>query len=156
MNLLALGAALALAGVAAAQQEPWSGDGWAPTHGRGMGLGRTEGPVSIDLFQSGDDYTVSVLVRRCGGPRDARAFETDVDGGPAQSRELNVAIVRMLGEARRLCGVGEDLTARIADGFEPAFAAYLHEQSTMDMGGLDLNMIDLNAADCAGGGCNVM
>ena len=79
-----------------------------------------------------------------------------MDGSPGQSRELNAAIVRTLGEAGRFCGVAQDLAARIADGFEPAFAAYLREQAEMDSGGLDMNMIDLNAAECPSGACNAM
>ena len=154
---------IALAGIAlaaAAAQAQWQGQGWGPGYGGGMGLGRADGPVSIDVSQIEGGYTVAVTVSGCGGIRDYRSFGTDVAEGEGQERDLAAATTRLLATAREACGFEPRLATRMAQGFEPAFAAWLEEQSAMMM---DMNMATddamsalENAADCIDADCNAM
>lgn len=143
--------ALALA-VAAAAQAQWS-SGWGYGNGAGGGFGRTEGPISIDLWPNGESTTVSVTVSGCGGVRDFRSFGTDVAGGDGQTPDAAAALSRLLGEARNVCGFEPRLATRIEEGFAPAFDSWLVEQASMDMNmTVDMNatadMIDCDAEDC--------
>lgn len=153
-KLLGGGALLALAAAVAAQAQ-WPAQGWGGGYGGGMGLGRTEGPVMVDVSQIEGGFTVTVTVSGCGGVRDYRSFGTDVSGGDGQERDLSAALGRMLGTAREACGFEPRLATRIADGFESAFAPWYEEQQAF-MAGVDMNMVDMNAAYECSGDCNMM
>ena len=154
MNKRLIGAGLAIGvslGLAVAAQAQWSGQGWGLGYGGGSGLGRTEGPVAVDISQISGGVTVSVKVSGCGGVRDYRSFGSDIVDGDGQARDVVASLNRLLGEARRVCAFEERLAARIQDGVEPAFAEWLVEQTAMDM-----NMMDMNMADCTDANCNAM
>ena len=148
--------ALALA-IAAAAQAQWS-NGWGYGNGSFGGFGRTEWPVTVDLWQNGDSMTVSVSVSGCGGVRDFRSFGTDVAGGDGQTADAAAAVTRLLGEARQACGFEPRLATRIEDGFAPAFEAWLVEMASMDMNMTDMNLttVDMNAYECDPENCNGM
>lgn len=125
--------------IAAAAQAQWP-SGWGYGHSASGGFGRTEGPISVDLWPNGESTTMSVTVSGCGGVRDFRSFGTDVVGGDGQTADAAAALTRLLGEAGRICGFEPRLALRIEEGFAPAFDAWLVEQAAMDM-----NMTDMNA-----------
>lgn len=148
-------ALLALVAGAAAQAQWSSGQGWGPGYGGGMGLGRTDGPVGVDVSQIDGGFTVAVTVSGCGGVRDYRSFGTDVSSGDGQERDLSAALGRMLGAAREACGFEPRLATRMAEGFESAFTPWLEEQQAF-MAGMDMNMTDMNAAGECLDDCNMM
>ncbi|MDQ4088355.1 MAG: hypothetical protein M3177_10165, partial [Pseudomonadota bacterium] len=84
--MLVAAAALLAAGAAAAAQDEWPLDGWGPGLGGGMGLGRTEGPLTVDLWQVEGGSSLSVTVSGCGGPQDYRSFGTDIAAGEGETR----------------------------------------------------------------------
>lgn len=139
-HILAGAGAIALA-IAAAAQAQWAG-GWGYGNGSMGSFGRTEGPVSVDLWPNGESTTVSVTVTGCGGVRDFRSFGTDVAVGEGQTADAAAAVTRLLGEARRACNFEPRLAERIEQGFAPAFDAWLVEMASMDM---NMNMADMNA-----------
>ena len=73
------GAALAI-GIAAAAQAQWP-SGWGVGYGGGGELGRTEGPLTLDVTPINGGVSVSVTVSGCGGVRDFRSFGTDISDG---------------------------------------------------------------------------
>jgi hypothetical protein len=156
-QLAIAGAALLGLAAAAAAQENWPMDGWMPGGGSGMGLGRSDGPVSADVWQIDGGSGVAITVSGCGGVRDYRSFGTEVVGGDGEARAAAAALVRLAAEARRVCGIEERLATRIGQGFEAAFAAWQSEQAQMsaDMNAIDMNATDLNMIDCSGD-CNAM
>jgi len=159
-QLWVAGAALAgLAGAAAAAQDVWPMEGWGPGYGTNMGLGRTEGPVTADIWEVEGGSGVAVTVSGCGGVRDYRSFGTEVVGGEGEARAAAGALTRLLGEARRACGFEERLATRMTQGLEPAFAAWKREQAEMaaQMNATDMNIaVDMNAIECTGNDCNAM
>ncbi|HEX8641442.1 MAG TPA: hypothetical protein VF704_09860 [Allosphingosinicella sp.] len=154
--VVAAAALVGLAGVAAAQ-ESWPIEGWGPGYGTNMGFGRTEGPVTADIWEIDGGSGIAVTVAGCGGVRDYRSFGTELVGGEGEARAAAAALSRLLAEARRVCGFEERLAMRMPQGLEPAFAAWRREQTEMaaQMNMTDMNMIDMNATEC-GAVCNAM
>lgn len=153
-TLSAAGAVALVLGLAAAAEAQW-GSGWGWGNGSGGGYGRTEGPVAVDLWQSGESASLSVTVSGCGGVRDFRSFGSDVANGDGQSADAAAALTRLLGEARRVCGFEPRLATRIEDGFAAAFDAWLEEQTGMNY--MDMNEVDMNMAiECDAEDCNAM
>lgn len=153
-TLSAAGAVALVLALAAAAEAQW-GSGWGWGNGSGGGYGRTEGPVAVDLWQSGESASLSVTVSGCGGVRDFRSFGSDVANGDGQSADAAAALTRLLGEARRVCGFEPRLATRIEDGFAAAFDAWLEEQAGMNY--MDMNEVDMNMAiECDAEDCNAM
>ena len=165
LKRIAAGAVLLAGLFAVAAHAQWSGAGWGVGHGGGSELGRTEGPITVDVFPGTGASTLAITVSGCGGVRDYRSFGTDVVDGEGQVRDASAALTRLLGEARRVCGFEERLAARVVDGFEPALTAWLEDYAAMmaemnasaDMNMTDMNMTDMNmttdwnsAVDCTG------
>jgi len=152
------GIGIAVLASAAAAQSQWSNEGWAPGNAGGYGLGRTDGPVTAEITQIEGGVSVGVTVSGCGGVRDYRSFGRDVVGGEGQGRDVAAALNHLLGEARRVCGFEQRLAGRIAQGLEPAFAAWLEESAnmSMDMNAMDMGMDSNMAIDCPEGECNAI
>ena len=146
---------------AAAAQTQWANQGWGSGYAGGYGLGRTDGPVAVEITHVEGGVSVGVLVSGCGGVRDYRSFGRDVSGGEGQARDVALALGQLLGEARRVCGFEERLAGRIEQGLEPAFVAWLEEEASINMNatvdmGVDTNMgMDGNSI-CSAGDCNAM
>jgi len=159
-------ALLAATGMAVAAQAQWAGAGWGSGYGSGIGFGRTEGPVTADVWAVDGGYGVGVTVNGCGGVRDYRSFGTEIVGGDGEVADAAAALGRLLGEARRVCSFEERLGARMAEGFEPGLAAWIEEQAAMyaDMSAMDavqnaadaVEAIDMNATfDCPDDDCSM-
>jgi len=147
-----------LASTAAAQSQ-WPNQGWGAGNAGGYGLGRTDGPVAVEITQVEGGVSVGVLVSGCGGVRDYRSFGRDVSGGDGQARDVASALNHLLGEARRVCGFEERLVGRIEQGVEQAFVAWLEQEAsanTMDMNVMDMGMDSNMAAECSAAECNGM
>ena len=138
------GAALAI-GIAAAAQAQWP-SGWGVGHGGGGELGRTEGPLTLDVTPINGGVSVSVTVSGCGGVRDFRSFGTDISEGEGQTADAVAGLTRLLGEARQECRFEPRLAMRVAQGFEPAFNAWAenYRASMADMS-MDMNATDMSA-----------
>lgn len=145
---ICMGAIVLALGISAVANAQWT-SGWGSGNGGMGGFGRTEGPVVVDLWLTGESVSLSVMVSGCGGVRDFRSFGTDVANGEGQSADLSAALTRLLAEARRVCSFETRLATRIEEGFTAAFEAWQQEQATMYM-----NMIDMNATECED--CNAM
>jgi len=155
-------------GIAAAAQAQWP-SGWGVGYGGGGELGRTEGPLTLDVTPINGGVSVSVTVSGCGGVRDFRSFGTDISDGDGQTADAVAALNRLLGEAREECRFEPRLASRVALGFEPAFndwaenyranmASMSIDMNTTDMGAMtDMNAttVDMNAADmsCVDSNC---
>ncbi len=154
-----VGIGIAVLASTAAAQSQWPNRGWGSGNAGGYGLGRTDGPVAVEITQVEGGVSVGVLVSACGGVRDYRSFGRDVSAGDGQARDVASAVTHLLGEARRICGFEERLAARIEEGVEPAFIAWLEQEVSMNV--MDANMMDMGmdsnmVADCSPGECNGM
>ena len=147
----AAGVTLAI-GIAAAAQAQWP-TGWGVGYGGGGELGRTEGPLTLDVTPINGGVSVSVTVSGCGGVRDFRSFGTDISDGDGQTADAAAGLTRLLGEARRACGFEPRLATRVAQGFEPAFSEWAENyRANMAAMTMDMNAAtaDMNAADMDG------
>lgn len=143
-QLAIAGAGLLGLAATAAAQENWPMDGWMPGGGTGMGLGRTDGAVSADVWQIDGGSGVAITVSGCGGVRDYRSFGTEVVGGDGEARAAAAALARLASEARRVCGFEERIATRIGQGFERAFTGWQREQAQM---AAEMNSIDMNVTE---------
>ena len=145
------GAALAVALAATAGAQAQWPTGWGVGYGGGSELGRTEGPLTLDVTPIEGGVSVSVTVSGCGGVRDFRSFGTDISDGDGQAADATAGLNRLLGEARRACGFEQRLASRVAQGFEPAFNEWAENYRANMMAMSDMNMVEMNAADMDAG-----
>ena len=153
------GVGMAMLASTAAAQSLWPNQGWGPGNAGGYGLGRTEGPVAVEITQVDGGVSVGVRVSGCGGVRDYRSFGRDVSGGEGQARDVAAAVNHLLAEAGRVCGFEERLAGRIEEDVEQAFAAWLEDEVNMNV--MDANVMDMGmdgnmVAECSGVECNGM